>query len=91
MRPFAPPLSLSHVHKSEYSALPYTSAMPVKHLQVLLGSLPDISGAAIKPHFTAFGTIISDERYYVAVILLSRGTSKATLSSFGKSHTVNSS
>lgn len=91
IRPFPPSPSLSHVHKEkkESSSLLHR-VIPVKHLQVLLGSLPNISCTAIKPHFTTFHTIISDECYLELSLRLRRGTWKGTLSSFGISQTVNS-
>lgn len=80
-------LCLRHMcTKSEFSSL-LRRVIPVKHIQVLLGSLPNTGCTAIKPHFTAFNTIISDEGFFSgAVTPLSLATSKAPLSSFEESH-----
>lgn len=83
-------LCLCHMcTKTKFGSL-VQRVIPLNHIQVLLGSLPNISCAAIKPHFTAFHTIISDECYLEPSLRSASTLQKATLSSFGKSQTVNS-
>lgn len=54
MRLFKPSLSLTH--KDDIQLL-----VPLWHIQVAQASLLNISSPAIKPHFAAFHTIVSDE------------------------------
>lgn len=89
IRPYIQSHSL-FFHTCTKARIQLSSANPVKLIQVLLGSLPNISCTAIKPHFTAFHTIISDERCLEPSLRLSLDTSRATLSSFCKSQTVTS-
>lgn len=78
-------LSLSLTLKDDIQLL-----VPLWHVQVAQGSLPNISSPAIKPHFAAFHTNVSDECRVEPSLCSASALWKATLSSFGKSQTVSS-
>lgn len=83
------PPSLSLCTKRKCSSLLHR-VIPVKHIQVLLGSLPNISCTAIKASFRRVSHNHIWWEPFGAVTLLGIGTSKATLSSLGESQAVNS-